>query len=81
MAKSRRGRPVVNRRCVASHYEAPNEAIVEVSSEVGGCLISARTIGTGEHRQLLISVYRADSTVNVAVSSEVETVARYEKTT
>lgn len=58
-------RPKIILKPVASHYQAPDEKIIEISSEAGGCLVSARLIPDG---QLKVDVYRADPTVTVVAS-------------
>lgn len=58
-----RKRPTIKTRCVASHYAAPNERIVEVSSANGGALISISALPNGE---VLVCVYCADHTVILA---------------
>jgi len=46
---------------VAQKYAAPNERIIEFSSEFGGGLISFRDVDG----RLVVSIYRHDSTVIV----------------
>lgn len=54
-------KPRVITSCVASHYAAPNQRIIEFSSEAGGGLISF-VVRDGK---LVIDIYRTDSTVVV----------------
>jgi hypothetical protein len=54
-------RPSVNLKCSADRYAAPNERIIEFSSESGGGLIDLCDVG----ETLLVSVYRTDDSVEV----------------
>ncbi len=57
-------KPRVNTRCVADRYAAPNERIIEFSSDCGGGLISL-----AEHDgRLHVNVYNYDPTVVPIVS-------------
>ncbi len=58
-----RKRIKVTTRCVADRYSAPNEKIVEFSSDVGGGLVSFR-IGADNHMH--IQVYRTDPNITVS---------------
>lgn len=61
-------KPSVNTNPVAGRYALTGERIVEVSSNVGGCLISLRE----REGQLHMAVYRADPTVVVLVPQDQE---------
>lgn len=54
-------KPSVNVRPVADRYSLDGERVIEVSSNVGGCLISIHEVAG----KLRINVYRADDTVYV----------------
>lgn len=54
-------KPSINTRCVANHYAAPNERIIEFSNaNGGGGLISFRTAEDGS---IVVEVYRQENTV------------------
>jgi hypothetical protein len=61
-------KPKINRKCVAASYESPSEAIVEVTHELGGCLISVRPQGD----RLIIDVYRADDSIIVLAGNSLK---------
>jgi hypothetical protein len=54
-------KPKVGTAYPADRYAAPEERIMEVSHELGGCLISVRPVND----RLLIEIYRADDTIDV----------------
>jgi hypothetical protein len=58
-------KPKVLTKCVANHYAAPNERIIEFTNEVCGGLIGLRTMPDGS---LAVNVYQQDATVSVTVS-------------
>lgn len=55
-------RPTIDIKPLRTYSQGPHERIMEVSSEVGGCLISVRVTTGG---LLMVDVYRADDTVRV----------------
>lgn len=55
-------KPRVTVKCVADHYAASNERILEISGPNGGCLISLRNTTDGK---LVVEAYRCDATVIV----------------
>ena len=56
-------KPKVNTNPVANNYSAPNERIIEYSSQSGGGLIAFRE--TDGH--LTVDLYRHDGTVDIRV--------------
>lgn len=54
-------KPRVIARPVADRYAAPGERIIEIASDVGGCLLSIRY----RDDQLVIEAYRCDPTIVV----------------
>lgn len=60
-------RPKVHVTPPAQHHALPDERIIIVSSDGGGCLMSMRVIDG----RLRIEVYRADDTVDVVAPGHV----------